>query len=144
METLVEDATGRGGRIVTGGARRGNAGFFFDPTVVVDPDRGSAVMNEEPFGPVSVVMPARDEQAALDEANRLRFGLAAYAFTRSADIAHTVSETVEAGMIGINTFNVITPESPVGGVKDSGYGVESGSEGVASFLQPRHVAQLSE
>jgi succinate-semialdehyde dehydrogenase / glutarate-semialdehyde dehydrogenase len=144
MEALVADARAQGGRIETGGVRHGNEGFFFAPTVISRPGLDSAVMNEEPFGPVSAIMPVESYEAALAEANRLSFGLAAYCFTRSARMAHAFSEDVEAGLIGINTFNVITPESPVSGVKDSGYGGESGQEGVASFLHTRHVAHLTE
>ncbi len=140
MEALVGDALTNGAVLETGGARRGNDGFFFEPTVLSRAAKESAVMNQEPFGPLSIICPVEGFDAAIAEANRLSYGLAAYAFTRSAKIAHAFSEEVEAGLVGINTFNVIVPESPVSGVKDSGFGVEGGREGVASYLHPRHVA----
>ena len=143
MEAIVANAEVAGGKVETGGARRGNAGFFFAPTVIRNPKADTMLMNHEPFGPISAVVPVESFDAAIAEANRLSHGLAAYAFTRSAATAHAFSEQVEAGLVGINTFNVIVPESPVSGVKDSGYGAEGGREGVASYLHPRHVAHLT-
>jgi succinate-semialdehyde dehydrogenase/glutarate-semialdehyde dehydrogenase len=143
MEMLVADAQAHGARVACGGRRRGNEGYFFEPTVLTGADDAAAVMRQEPFGPISVMRPFEGFDEALRQANALPYGLAAYAFTRSAHMAHAFSEGVEAGLVGINTFNVIMPESPVSGVKDSGHGVEGGREGVASYLHPRHVAHLA-
>lgn len=144
IEGLVADAVDRGARVECGGKRLDRPGWFFAPTVLSQVPDDAAVLRQEPFGPISVIRPFRDLEEAIALANHLPFGLAAYAFTRSAAIAHTLGDRIEAGMLGINNFNVITTESPVGGVKDSGHGVEGGSEGVAAHLYPRHVAHLTD
>lgn len=143
IETLVADARAHGAEVLAGGARVGDEGFFHAPTVIAGAPNETAVMNQEPFGPISVLRAVDGLEEALAEANRLPYGLAAYAFTRAAATVHAIEEGIEAGLLGINTFNVIVPESPVNGVKDSGFGVEGGREGVASYLYPRHVAHLA-
>ena len=97
-------------------------------------------MNREPFGPIFAVRPFRDEAEAVAEANRLPFGLAAYAFTRSPARAEALVESVESGLIGINTFSINVPETPFGGMKHSGIGAEGGQEGVRAYLIARTVA----
>jgi succinate-semialdehyde dehydrogenase / glutarate-semialdehyde dehydrogenase len=143
MEAFVEDAVARGARVETGGRRPGDAGSFFAPTVLSQIDRNAAIMNKEPFGPVSGVVPFRRIDEAVEEANRLGYGLAAYAFTRSAATADELIRTLEAGVLGINTFAVVSPETPFGGVKESGYGAEGGSEGVSSYLVNKFVAHAA-
>ena len=98
------------------------------------------IMNEEPFGPVAAINSFSDEDEALNEANRLPFGLAAYAYTRSADTVERVSSRVESGMISINHHGLALPEVPFGGVKDSGYGSEGGSEAIEAYLNSKFVS----
>jgi len=140
MERMVADARDRGGNIRTGGSRRGNAGFFFDPTVVTDLPDDSLLMTEEPFGPIAPIVPFRTLEEVLPRANGLPFGLAAYAFTGSARTAAAVAEGLEAGMVGINSFAVSNPETPFGGVKDSGHGSEGGIEGLAAYFNTKLVS----
>jgi succinate-semialdehyde dehydrogenase / glutarate-semialdehyde dehydrogenase len=103
--------------------------------------RTARIMNEEPFGPIAAILPFRDDEEAFAEANRLPFGLAAYAYTRSAKTAADVAAGVESGMISINHQGLGLPEVPFGGVKDSGYGSEGGSEAIEAYLNTKLVSQ---
>ncbi|MFG1478027.1 NAD-dependent succinate-semialdehyde dehydrogenase [Xanthobacter sp. V4C-4] len=141
MEALIADARRKGADIVTGGARIGNTGYFFEPTVVTGVTRDMRMMNEEPFGPLAMMLPFSDFEEAVTEANRLPYGLASYAFTRSAKTANAVANAVEAGMMTINHLGLALPEVPFGGVKDSGYGSEGGSEAIEAYLNPKFVSQ---
>ena len=125
----------------TGGKRIGNKGNFFEPTVLTDVPTDARVMNEEPFGPLAVIAPFGTFDEAVEEANRLPYGLAAYAFTRSAKTAHAIAAAVEAGMMSINHHGLALPEVPFGGVKDSGYGSEGGSEAIEAYLVTKFVSQ---
>jgi succinate-semialdehyde dehydrogenase/glutarate-semialdehyde dehydrogenase len=100
-------------------------------------------MNREPFGPICAVMPFAGIDEVIAESNRLGYGLAAYVFTRSARNAYEITEALEVGSIGLNTFAVVSPETPWGGVKDSGHGAEGGSEGLASYLVTKYVASVA-
>ena len=99
-------------------------------------------MNEEPFGPIAMINPFSTVDDAIAQANRLQYGLAAYAFTNSARTSNRVAAEIEAGMVGINSFLVSVPESPFGGVKDSGYGSEEGIEGLEACLVTKFVAEV--
>jgi succinate-semialdehyde dehydrogenase/glutarate-semialdehyde dehydrogenase len=140
MERLVQDATDRGAKVSTGGARAGDNGYFFEPTVILGASASAALMNEEPFGPIAPVVPFTNLDAALHEVNRLSYGLAAYAFTNSLATARRIADACESGMVGINTFAVALPEAPFGGVKDSGHGSENGVEGLDAYLHTKFVA----
>jgi succinate-semialdehyde dehydrogenase/glutarate-semialdehyde dehydrogenase len=140
MERMVADARDRGGNIRTGGVRRGNEGFFFEPTVVTDIGDDALLMTEEPFGPIAPIVPFRTLEEVLPRANALPFGLAAYAFTASAKTQAAVAQGLEAGMVGINSFAVSTPETPFGGVKDSGHGSEGGIEGLQAYFNTKLVS----
>ncbi len=130
MEGFVADAEAKGAKLRTGGERIGNQGFFFEPTVLTDVPLDARIMNEEPFGPIAAINRFADEEEAIAEANRLPYGLAAYAFTRSAETPDASSRPrVESGMISINHHGLALPEVPFGGVKDSGYGSEGGARG---------------
>jgi len=144
VERYVADAVQRGGRVVTGGRRIGNSGNFFEPTVLTDVPRDARIMNEEPFGPVAVMLPFAHFDEAVAEANRLAYGLASYAFTRSAATATAVAKAVEAGMVSINHAGLGLPEIPFGGVKDSGYGSEGGLEAMEPYLEAKLVTQASD
>jgi succinate-semialdehyde dehydrogenase/glutarate-semialdehyde dehydrogenase len=141
MESFIGDAVKHGATLRTGGNRIGNKGNFFEPTVVTDVPKDSRVMNEEPFGPLAVISPFSSFDEVVTEANRLPFGLASYAFTRSAKTANAIANAVEAGMITINHLGLALPEVPFGGVKDSGYGSEGGSEAIEAYLNTKFVTQ---
>jgi succinate-semialdehyde dehydrogenase/glutarate-semialdehyde dehydrogenase len=142
MEMFIADATQKGGKLRAGGKRIGNKGFFFEPTVVTDVPREARMMNEEPFGPVALIAPFADFAGAVAEANRLPYGLAAYAFTKSAKTAAAVGAAVESGMVAINNVGLALPEVPFGGVKDSGYGSEGGSEAIEAYLVTKFITQV--
>jgi succinate-semialdehyde dehydrogenase/glutarate-semialdehyde dehydrogenase len=143
MEGLVADAVQRGGTVETGGRRIGNKGYFFEPTVITNLSREAAAMNEEPFGPMALVTPFGEFDEAIAEANRLPFGLAAYAYTSSTRTATALASHVESGMLTINHNGLAIPEVPFGGVKDSGYGTEGGREAVEAYLNTKYVSQAS-
>jgi succinate-semialdehyde dehydrogenase/glutarate-semialdehyde dehydrogenase len=131
-----------GGEIRTGGKRIGNRGYFYEPTVIVNPSNEAKAMNEEPFGPVAFVSPFRTFDDAIEEANRLPYGLAAYAYTRSSTTAAAVGMAVESGMVSINHLGLSLPETPFGGVKDSGIGSEGGTEGIDAYLSTKFISQI--
>jgi succinate-semialdehyde dehydrogenase/glutarate-semialdehyde dehydrogenase len=141
METFVGDAVRHGATVRTGGSRIGNKGNFYEPTVLTDVPKDARVMNEEPFGPLAVISPFSSFDEVVTEANRLPFGLASYAFTRSAKTANAIANAVEAGMMTINHLGLALPEVPFGGVKDSGYGSEGGSEAIEAYLNTKFVTQ---
>ena len=140
MAGMLEDAVQRGATVATGGARIGEAGNFFAPTVLTDVPLDARVFNDEPFGPVAAIRAFNPLDEAIAEANRLPYGLAAYAFTRSLKNAHLLSQRVEAGMLWINQPALPLPEMPFGGVKDSGYGSEGGPEALEPYLNSRAVS----
>jgi succinate-semialdehyde dehydrogenase/glutarate-semialdehyde dehydrogenase len=141
IESLVQDAVGHGGKIATGGNRVGNKGYFFEPTVVTNVPKTARAMNDEPFAPLAMISPFSKFEDAAEEANRLPFGLASYAFTKSAKTATAIGAAVEAGMMSINHVALALPETPFGGVKDSGYGSEGGTEGIDAYLSTRFITQ---
>ena len=143
METLIADAVQKGAEVKTGGKRIGNKGNFFEPTVMTGVNREMRVMNEEPFGPLAVIAPFHGMDDVLEEANRLPYGLASYAFTRSTKSAAAISAGVEAGMMTINHIGLALPEVPFGGIKDSGSGSEGGSEAIESYLNIKFVTQAA-
>ncbi|OHV84804.1 NAD-dependent succinate-semialdehyde dehydrogenase [Rhizobium sp. LCM 4573] len=143
MEDMINDAVSHGAEIKTGGRRIGNKGYFFEPTVVADVPTSAKVMNDEPFGPLAIVNRFSTFEDAIEEANRLPFGLASYAFTGSVKTAHELGRQMEAGMLTINHNGLALPEVPFGGIKDSGYGTEGGSEATEAYLETRFVSQMS-
>ena len=141
MEGFIADAVKSGAELKTGGNRIGNKGNFFEPTVLTNVPLDARVMREEPFGPLAIINTFAGFDDVVTEANRLPFGLASYAFTRSARTANAVAAAVETGMMSINHFGLALPEVPFGGVKDSGYGSEGGSEAIESYLNTKFVSQ---
>jgi succinate-semialdehyde dehydrogenase/glutarate-semialdehyde dehydrogenase len=141
METFIGDATQHGATVRTGGHRIGNKGNYFEPTVLTDVPKDARVMNEEPFGPLAVISPFSSFDEVVTEANRLPYGLASYAYTRSAKTANAIAAAVESGMISINHHGLALPEVPFGGVKDSGYGSEGGLEAIENYLNTKFVTQ---
>lgn len=134
VEDLIQEAQQNGAKVRSGGSRLGNKGSFLEPTVVTDVSASMRIMNEEPFGPVALMMPFKEIEDAVSEANRLPYGLAAYAFSRSAKTVATLSAEVETGMMTVNHIGLALPEVPFGGVKDSGYGLEGGTEAMEAYL----------
>ena len=141
MESFIGDAAKHGARVRAGGNRIGNKGNFFEPTVLTDVPLDARIMNEEPFGPVAVISRFAGFDDVVTEANRLPFGLASYAYTRSAKTANAIAAAVEAGMMSINHHGLALPEVPFGGVKDSGYGSEGGLEAIEAYLNTKFVSQ---
>jgi len=142
VSALVQHAVQAGAELATGGKRIGNAGYFFEPTVLSRVPRTSRIMNEEPFGPVALMVPVDGLDDAIEEANRLNYGLAAYAFTRSADSAARISGGVRSGMLSINHLGLALPEVPFGGINDSGYGTEGGADALEPYLNTKFVTHL--
>ncbi|MGB7655274.1 MAG: NAD-dependent succinate-semialdehyde dehydrogenase [Novosphingobium sp.] len=138
IEALVDDAAAKGARVMAGG-RRGTSGFFFEPTLLADVPDTADIMNNEPFGPVAVAASFADLDDALGKANRLPYGLAAFAFTENLRTANILGDAIEAGMVGINTFAISSADAPFGGVKDSGFGSEGGIEGMDSYLVTKAI-----
>lgn len=141
MQNLVDDAEQQNAKLKTGGKRLGSLGNFWTPTVLTELSLSARAMSEEPFGPMALINPFHTFDDALQEANRLPFGLAAYAWTRSARTAQQIAASVQTGMITINHLGLGMPETPFGGVKDSGYGSEGGTEALEAYLNPKFVSQ---
>ncbi|HVW69674.1 MAG TPA: NAD-dependent succinate-semialdehyde dehydrogenase [Steroidobacteraceae bacterium] len=140
MEALVADARERGARVLAGGERLRRSGYFFPVTVLADVPEDARVMREEPFGPLAVINPVSSIDEAIQKANALPFGLAAYAFTHSAHRADRLVEGIEAGNLSINTLEASVAETPFGGVKESGYGREGGAEGLLNYTIVKNIS----
>ncbi len=138
---FVQDAVFKGAELLCGGERISNEGHFFTPTVLADVPMSARIMHEEPFGPVAPIVPFDTLDEALTEANRLPFGLAAYAFTSDQCKSAAIAGGINAGMLGLNSFNIASPETPFGGVNHSGYGSEGGIEGVEAFLRTKSITE---
>lgn len=141
IEGLIQDARQCGAHVKAGGTRLRSPGYFYAPTVLADVPNKARIMNEEPFGPVAVINSFSDFDTVIEQANRLPYGLAAFAFTGSAHRAKLLGEVLEAGMVGVNTFAISVPESPFGGVKESGHGSEEGIEGLDACLVTKFVSE---
>jgi succinate-semialdehyde dehydrogenase/glutarate-semialdehyde dehydrogenase len=142
MESIIADAQEKGAKVQTGGKRLGNQGNFFEPTVLTDVPENARILNEEPFGPVAVMLRFKDTDEVLGRANKLPYGLASYAFTKNAHTATKIADALDSGMVTINHLGLATPESPFGGIKDSGYGHEGGIEGLMVYMQAKFVSHM--
>lgn len=140
LAELVGDACDRGAELRTGGDRIGNKGYFFSPTVLANVPDDARVMREEPFGPLAVVNPVSSLDEAIEKANSVPYGLAAYAFTNRADYVDRMTDGIEAGNLSFNTLEASLPETPFGGVKHSGTGREGGTEGLANYMVVKNVS----
>jgi succinate-semialdehyde dehydrogenase / glutarate-semialdehyde dehydrogenase len=143
METLVTDTKAKGARVTTGGTRIGNRGYYFPLTVVADVPDDARAMREEPFGPLALLSRVRSLDEAIEKANSVPYGLAAYAFTNSARNADRLAESVEVDNLSINHFVASSAETPFGGVKDSGFGREGGVEGLQCYTVVKNVSHLT-
>ncbi len=142
MESIIQDAQEKGAKTQTGGKRIGNQGNFFEPTVLTDVPANARIMTEEPFGPVAVMIRFKDTDKMLAEANSLPFGLASYAFTKNGNMAAKVADALDSGMVSINHFGIALPETPFGGIKDSGFGHEGGIEGLNAYMSAKFVSYM--
>src|SRR5712691_4757826 len=141
MDSLVADVKQRGGTVVTGGKRPSNQGFFYEPTVVTEVPDDCKIMTQEPFGPIAPIVTFKTFDEVVERANSLQFGLAAYAFTTSSSTAAAIGDAIQSGMVGVNSVMVSTPETPFGGVKESGHGSEGGIEGLSAYLNTKFISQ---
>jgi acyl-CoA reductase-like NAD-dependent aldehyde dehydrogenase len=140
MGELVEDAVAKGAKLMTGGERLGNRGYFFPPTVLADVPDAARIMREEPFGPVAPFVSFAAVEEAISRANALEYGLAAYVFGQDQRAAEQVGEALEAGVVGVNVFTPMLADTPAGGVKSSGYGYEGGRAGLEAYLQYKLIS----
>ena len=141
IEGFVADAVEKGAKILTGGKRKGNKGYFFEPTVMTGVSNDARIMNEEPFGPLAPINSFSSIDEVVEEANRLNYGLAAYAYTNSAKTAQDLGARIESGQVSINHHGLGLVDTPFGGVKDSGYGSEGGPEGLDAYMTTKLVSQ---
>ena len=143
MAKVLDDARKTGATVATGGERVGSNGNFFAPTVLTGVSLDADVFNNEPFGPVAAIRGFDKLEEAIAEANRLPFGLAGYAFTKSIKNTHMLSQQMEVGMLWINQPATPSPEMPFGGIKDSGYGSEGGPEAMEGYLVTKAVSVMA-
>lgn len=141
VEAFVEDGRRQGARVIAGGSRIGNQGFFHELTLLDAVPDTARVMLDEPFGPLAAMQPFHTLDEVIEKANRLPFGLAAYAFTSSRRTLDALSTDLEVGLLGLNHCDIAAAETPFGGMKDSGYGSEGGSEGVEGYLVTKFVSE---
>ena len=140
VEDLVSDAVSKGATVAVGGVAPDGVGHFYPATVLADVPAAARIFKEEVFGPVAPVIGFDTEQEGIDAANDTEYGLAAYIYTQGLDRALRVAEAIEAGMVGINRGVISDPAAPFGGVKESGYGREGGSEGIEEYLDTKYIA----
>jgi succinate-semialdehyde dehydrogenase/glutarate-semialdehyde dehydrogenase len=141
IEALVNDAVKHGAEVTTGGRRGPGPGYFWEPTVLTGVNDECELARVEPFGPIAWVRPFDDPQAAIRQANSVPFALAGYIFTRDAAAVRRLSADLECGAIAVNHWQVSGPETPFGGHRDSGFGSEGGTEGIAAFQQVKFVSE---
>ena len=143
MAEFTQDAVKRGATVMSGGERIGDAGNFWQPTILSDVPLDAKVFNDEPFGPMAAIRGFNTLDEAIAEANRLPYGLAGYAFTKSLKNADLLARRVEVGMLWMNMPAMPSAEMPFGGVKDSGYGSEGGPEALEAYLNSRSVSIMN-
>ena len=142
LQALVDDGRAKGAKVLCGGHRLDRRGYFFAPTVMAELPEGARAMQEEPFGPLALINPVRSIDEALEQANALPVGLAAYGFARSAANVDRIARGLEAGNVSINTLEASRAETPFGGVKESGLGREGGVEGILHYTIAKNISHL--
>jgi succinate-semialdehyde dehydrogenase/glutarate-semialdehyde dehydrogenase len=140
VEDLVSDAVSKGATVAVGGVAPDGPGHFYPATVLSDLPLDSRILKEEVFGPVAPVIGFDTEEEGIAAANATEYGLAAYVYTKGLDRALRVAEAIEAGMVGVNRGVISDPAAPFGGVKESGFGREGGSEGIEEYLETKYIA----
>ena len=141
LAELVDDAVHKGAKVVSGGSSIQREGYFWQPTLLTEVPDDSRIMKEEPFGPVAVTRRFSSFDEAVEQANNTAYGLAGYAFSSNVRTCADLADSVDVGMLGINFTLLTGPETPFGGVKESGYGSEGGIEGLEAYLKTKYVAQ---
>lgn len=141
MESFVANARENGAQVTAGGERIGNRGFFYAPTVLKDVPDSARIMSEEPFGPLAPITPFATFDEVVERANSLPVGLSSYVFTSDGGKASRISDALETGLVGVNIPFVSTPDTPFGGVNESGWGSEGGIEGLEAFLRTKFVVE---
>ncbi|WDM57873.1 NAD-dependent succinate-semialdehyde dehydrogenase [Pseudomonas sp. NEEL19] len=141
-QEYVDDALAVGAQLRLGGQGGEGGGFYYPATVLTEVPDNARIMSEEPFAPIASIVAFDTLEAVVAKANSLPFGLAAFAFTRSVQRATLLADELQAGMVSINHFGLAAPETPFGGVKDSGYGSEGGSEGLDAYFTTKFVSQV--
>lgn len=142
MKALVNDAAAKGAKVLTGGEAFERAGNYFAPTVLADIPADARIMSEEPFGPIASLTTFENFEEAIVRANALPFGLASFVFTRDGGLAQRAELALEAGLVGVNHTMISTPETPFGGVNESGFGSESGIEGLEAYMRVKFVSEV--
>jgi succinate-semialdehyde dehydrogenase/glutarate-semialdehyde dehydrogenase len=142
MEAIIADAVEHGGQILCGGKRIVGPGYFFEPTVVLNPAADCRLMCEEPFGPIAPIISFQDFDAVIEQANSLPYGLSAYVFSSQIKTAMAAARKLEAGMIAVNSLSLALTETPFGGMKESGLGHEGGTEGVEAYTSKKYISLL--
>ena len=140
IEALLADAVGRGARVVLGGTAPAGPGCFYPPTVLVDVPPGAAILQQEIFGPVAVLVPFDTVAEAIAAANNTEYGLVAYIYTADLKAGLRMAEALESGMVAINRGLVSDPAAPFGGVKQSGLGREGSHHGLREFTEAKYIA----
>jgi len=140
MKNFVQNALNSGAKLITGGKRLGDIGYFWEPTILIDVPEKSKIMQEEPFGPIAPIIAFDSLDEAIKKSNSLPYGLAAYVFTQSEKISEKLVASLETGGIAINSAAPVPSDLPYGGFKDSGYGYEGGIEGVEAYLHKKLVS----
>jgi succinate-semialdehyde dehydrogenase/glutarate-semialdehyde dehydrogenase len=140
VEDLVSDAVSKGAIVAVGGVAPGGPGHFYPATVLADVPAAARIFKEEVFGPVAPIIGFDTEEEGIAAANDTEYGLAAYIYTQSLDRALRAAEAIEAGMVGVNRGVISDPAAPFGGVKESGFGREGGSEGIEEYLDTKYIA----
>ena len=143
MEDFVSDAVNKGATVTAGGERVGNQGYFFAPTVLSEVSDKAKIMIEEPFGPIAPMTHFDSFDEVVERANALPFGLASYVFTSNGQTATKIGQALDTGLVGINHPMISTPETPFGGVRESGYGSEGGIEGLEAFLRTKFITEIA-
>ena len=143
ITSIIAEAVAAGATVLTGGERIDRPGYFYRPTLLENVPLAARIQNEEPFGPVALLSAFDDIEDAVAEANRLPYGLAAYAYTTSIRTSQILQNDLETGMLAINHTKLALPELPLGGIKDSGFGSEGGPEAIESYVFTKVVTQLS-
>lgn len=141
VATLVDQAVAAGATITTGGAPQAGEGYFYPATVLIDVPADADILHSEIFGPVATVTTFTDLAEAIASANSTEFGLAAYGFSENVHTAARLANELEAGMVGVNRAAISDPAAPFGGVKESGFGREGGSEGILEYLSTKYIAR---
>ena len=139
VEEHIADATAKGAKVITGGARHELGGTFFQPTILTGVTKEMAVATDETFGPVAPLFKFEDEADVIEQANDTIFGLAAYFYAKDLSRVHKVAEALEYGIVGVNTGIISTEVAPFGGVKQSGLGREGSSHGVEDYLEMKYI-----